>query len=297
MTGAGPTPSEPDREDRENESAGSDGKNESATVEARPKPSAVLGRVPTDAGLRRQLAAAARSRGRTAATADEIDEIEAELAAIEVEPVDLTAARRRVAETTGEIERLKERVAALRGDARARRAVDADADEALNDLEAAAAELSAAQTEAIAAEQALERARAEATRARDERRRRLRLRDRLRNRRREARRELAESMYPEFRRALAVVPAGDPSAAGEGPDAYDGDPITASLAAVRIAALDAPVELRGDAARAVAASERSARSLLRTRDVRMGGTFAASGASGTSNASGSACGSDGADER
>ncbi|VTT86630.1 hypothetical protein DM2_2668 [Halorubrum sp. DM2] len=229
----------------------------------------MIGQVPTDAGLRRQLAAAARSRGQTASVAAEIDGIESELASIEIEPVDLTAARRRVAETTGEIERLKERVAALRGDARARRAVDADADAALDDLETAAAELSAAQTEAIAAEQALERARAEAARARDERRRRLRLRDRLRNRRRAARRELSEAVYPAFRRALAAVPGGDPDAAGSEPDAYDGDPVAASLAAVRVAALDVPVELRGDAARAVEAADRSARSLLRTAEVRV----------------------------
>ncbi|MYL67633.1 DUF7856 family protein [Halorubrum distributum] len=266
MTGAESKPSGSDREEHEDERE--DG---TVAVEERPEPSAVLGRLPTDAGLRRQLAAAARSRGRTASVAAEIAEIEAELAAIEIEPVDLTAARRRVAETTGETERLKERVAALRGDARARRAVDAEADETLGDLEEAAAELSAAQTEAIAAEQALERARAEAARNRDERRRRLRLRDRLRNRRRTARRELAEAIYPAFRRALAVVPGGDPSTAGAEPSGYDGDPIAASLAAVRLAALDGVVELRGDAARAVAASERSARSLLRARDVRLRG--------------------------
>ena len=252
--------------------SGSDAEGERSapqSVEGTQTPSAVIGRVPNNTGLRRQLAAAARSRGRTASVAEAIEAIEAELDAIEVEPVDLTEARRRVAEATGETERLKERVATLRGDARARRAVDAEADETLGELEAAAAELSAAQTEAIAAEQALERARAEAARARDERRRRLRLRDRLRNRRRDARRELSRSVYPAFRRALAAVPRGDPDAAGTGPDAYDGDPTAASLAAVRIAALDAPVELRGDAALAVAASERSARSLLRTADVRV----------------------------
>ncbi|MGM0446640.1 MAG: hypothetical protein ACQERM_00110 [Methanobacteriota archaeon] len=259
MTGARSTSSRSDREEPG-----------SLSVEAPPEPDAVLGRLPTEAGLRRQLAAAARSRGRTASVTEEIEEIEAELAAIEIEPVDLTAARRRVAETTGETERLKERVAALRGDARARRAVNAEADETLDELEAAAAELSAAQTEAIAAEQALERARAEAARNRDERRRRLRLRDRLRNRRRTARRELAASVYPAFRRALGIVPGGDPSAAGAEPSAYDGAPVAASLAAVRIAALDGVVELRGDAARAVEASERSARSLLRTVAVRVG---------------------------
>ena len=120
MTGARSTRSETTRNDGESDDDGS------SPVEERPEPSAVLGRLPTEAGLRRQLAAAARSRGRTASVAAEIDEIEAELAAIQVDPVDLTPARRRVAETTGEIERLKERVAALRGDVRARRAVDAE---------------------------------------------------------------------------------------------------------------------------------------------------------------------------
>ncbi|MEZ3165940.1 hypothetical protein ABNG02_01200 [Halorubrum ejinorense] len=247
-----------------------------------PEPSEVIGRLPTDAGLRRQLAAAARSRGRTASVAAEIVEIEAELADIDVKSVDLTAARRRVAEATGETERLKERVATLRGDARARRAVDADEEAALDELESAAAELSAAQTEAIAAEQALERARAEAARARDERRRRLRLRDRLRNRRRDARRELAASVYPEFREALAVVPGGDPDAAGDDPGAYDGDPIAASLAAVRVAALDGAVELRGEAARAVEASKRNARALLRASPVRVRGESLASVGAGRS---------------
>jgi hypothetical protein len=253
----------------------------SAPSEWPPEPGAVIGALPTDAGVRRQLAAAARSRGRSASVAGEIAELEEKIADIDVNSVDLTAARRRVAEATGETERLKERVATLRGEARARRAADADEGAALDELEAAAAELSAAQTEAIAAEQALERARAEAARARDERRRRLRLRDRLRNRRRDARRELAASMYPAFREALAVVPGGDPGAAGDEPGAYDGGSVAASLAAVRIAALDDAVELRGEAARAVEASEWSARGLLRASPVRVrDGALASAGADG-----------------
>lgn len=270
MTGGVPTPTEPDGTE--------DGR--SNAVAGPPKPREVIGRLPTDAGLRRQLAAAARSRGRTASVATAVAEIEAELTEIDVKPVDLTAARRRVAETAGETERLKERVATLRGEARARRAVDADEEAALGELEAAAAELSAAQTEAIAAEQALERARAEAARARDERRRRLRLRDRLRNRRRDARRELAASVYPAFRNALAVVPGGDPDAAGDGPGAYSGDPVAASLAAVRVATLDGVVELRGEAARAVEVSRRNAGALLRADSVRVRGEAHASGGAG-----------------
>lgn len=214
-----------------------------------PAPATVLSRVPTGTSRRRELAAAARSRGRESSVRDEIGRLRGEIAAIDPETIDLAAARRRVAEASGEEERLKERVAALRGDVRARRAVEAEADEALGDLESAAAELSNAQTERIAAEQALERARGRAAAARDERERRLELEDRLRNRRREARRELAADVYPAFRDALGVVPGSDPSTAGSGPAAYDGPRLAASLAAVRIADLNAPVALGREAAR------------------------------------------------
>lgn len=214
-----------------------------------PVPATVLGRVPTGTSLRQELAAAARSRGHGSSVSDELGRLRDEIAAIEVESVDLAAARRRVAEASGEEEHLKERVAALRGDVRARRAVEAETDETLDDLESAAAELSNAQTERIAAEQALERARERAAAARDERERRLELEDRLRNRRREARRELAADVYPAFRDALGAVPDGDPSSAGSGPSEYDGPRLAASLAAVRIADLDAPVTLGREAAR------------------------------------------------
>jgi len=234
-------------------------------------PEAVLGDVPTGVSLRRELAAAARSRGRSSSVADEIDAIEAKLDAIEVEPVDLAAARRRVAAASGETAQLTERVAALRGDAQARRELGAETDATLDALEAAAAELSAAQTERIAAEEALERATAEARRARDERRRRLRLHDRLRNRRRAARRELASATYPEFRSALDAVPGGSPADAGQEPAAYDGPSASASLAAVRIAALDGPVALAGAAASLVDDVKTAATTLLRVDAVRLQG--------------------------
>ncbi|MFC7185463.1 hypothetical protein [Halorubrum yunnanense] len=230
-----------------------------------PAPATVLGQVPTGTSLRRELAAAARSRGCESSVNDEIGRIRDEIVAIETEPVNLAAARRRVAEATGEEERLKERVAALRGDVRARRAVEAETDEALGDLESAAAELSSAQTERIAAEQALERTRERAARARDERERRLELRDRLRNRRREARRELARETYPAFRDALTAVPGAEPAQAGPDPSEYDGPEIAASLAAVRTADLDTPVTLGVEAARWLA--ERRSRSPERVLDA------------------------------
>ena len=220
-----------------------------ASEPAVPAPARVIGRVPTAASLRRELAAAARTLGRTSSIEDELIEIRDAIAAIEVEPVDLDAARRRVAAASGEEERLKERVAALRGGVQARRDIEAETGEALGDLESAAAELSAAQSERIAAEQALRHARERAARARDERERRLELRDRLRNRRRDARRELAREVYPTFRDALAVVPGVDPADADTEPAAYEGPPLAASLAAVRIAELDRPVALGTEAVR------------------------------------------------
>lgn len=206
---------------------------------------------------------------------DELERLREEIAAIEVESVDLAAARRRVAAASGEEERLKERVAALRGDVRARRSVEAETDEALGDLESAAAELSNAQTERIAAEQALERARERAAAARDERERRLELEDRLRNRRREARRELATETYPAFRDALGAVPDGDPSSAGSNPSEYEGPRLSASLAAVRTADLDAPVTLGREAARWLA--ERASRSPETVLDARVARPDAAPG--------------------
>ncbi|OYR39804.1 hypothetical protein DJ82_08875 [Halorubrum sp. Ib24] len=234
-----------------------------------PAPEAVLDQVPTGTSLRRELAAAARSRGRESSVPDDLGRLREEIAAIGVESVDLTGARQRVAEASGEEERLKERVAALRGDVRARRAVEAETDEALGDLESAAAELSNAQTERIAAEQALERARERAARARDERERRLELEDRLRNRRREARHELAIDVYPAFRAALASVPGVDPPRAGAGPSEYEGPRLAASLAAVRIADLDAAVALGVEAARWLAErGERSPEAVLDETVVR-----------------------------
>jgi hypothetical protein len=209
-----------------------------------PDPEVVLGRVPTGTSLRRELAAAARSRGRTASVADDIAAIRAESTAIEIPEVDLESARRGLADAAGEEGRLAERVAALRGDVRGRRAVGADPAAVLADLEAAAAELSEAQTARIAAEQTLERERERAAAARDERERRLVLRDRLGNRRRDARKELSRAVYDAFREALSAVPGGDPADAGRAPSGYDGPRRAASLAAIRIAEIEGPVVLR-----------------------------------------------------
>ena len=215
-------------------------------------PGDVFDRIPTGAPLRTELAAAARSRGLTSSVRGELEAIRNSIAAIDPESVDLAAPRRRVAETSGREERLKERVATLRGDVRARREVDAETDETLAELESAAAALASAQTERIAAEQALERARERASRARDKRERRLELRDRLENTRRDARRELAGEIYPAFRDALPDVPGGGSARPGSEPSAYEGPAFAATLAAVAVADLTGAVVLGSEAAAWVA---------------------------------------------
>lgn len=200
-----------------------------------------VGSLPCDATLLSALAAAARSRGTRASVADELAARRRELADCSVPDVDLAGARERVAEATGAERRLRERVATLRGELTARRELDADTADPASELSAAAAALSEAETERLAAEQALDRANERAREARAARERRLELQDAVANLEREARRELARSVYPAFREALTAVPDGDPGSAGGKPAEYDGDPTAARLAAVRVAPLDAPV--------------------------------------------------------
>ncbi|WP_430504187.1 hypothetical protein [Haloparvum sp. PAK95] len=210
-----------------------------------------LRRHPVDGPLRSVLAAAARSRGLSASVADAIADRREALREQEVPEVDLDAARKRLAAATGEEERLRERVAALRGELRAHRDLDADVEAVREQLQAATTELSAAETERIAAEQALDRAVDRAREARDARERRLELEDEVANLEREARRELAAEIQPTVRDALGAIPGGDPASAGDAsgslpgddPDSFACDVATVALAAVRVAAIDAPVVL------------------------------------------------------
>ena len=218
-----------------------------------PAPAAVLGRLPTGTTLCTELAAAAYSLGHRSSYATELGSLRAAIETIDPVTVDLTEPRRRLAAATGEETRLAERVAAARGELRARRETGAETDAAREALDTAAAALAAAQTTRIAAEQALERARDRASASRDERERRLRLQDRLENRQRAARRELARAVYPAFRDALATLPTGDPGAAGDGPTDYAGSRLVGSVAAVRVATLDGPVVLEPAVADAIRA--------------------------------------------
>lgn len=200
--------------------------------------------------LRGALAAAARSRGERAPQRDEIETVRSDLSALSVPEADLDEVRRRVAEAGESEERLRERVATLRGRIQA---LDGDASGAArDDLRAAVRELTEAETERIAAEQLRDRLEREARDLRDRRERRLELEDRIANLEREARAHLAGSVYDRFRASVEALP-GD-ATAGDGPGAYDGDAVTAALAVVRTADVASPVVVAvgrlGDAATA-----------------------------------------------
>lgn len=198
-------------------------------------------------GLRARtaLAAAARSRGLDAPQDAAIERVEAELAALDLEPVERAAARKEAAETADETARLRERVAELRGRIQERRDRDADTDDLEPELLEAIRELSEAETEQVAASQRLAGTAETARENRDARERRLRLQDRTANLERAARAHLAETLEAEYAAGVAAVPGSDEGgggAAGEQPaDPFAVDGLTAALAVARVADLSAPV--------------------------------------------------------
>ncbi|QZP36694.1 hypothetical protein [Halobaculum magnesiiphilum] len=230
--------------------------------------------------LWRALAAAARERGLEHPADDErrrlrtaLDESAEEIGAADGDDAAdaasdaLAAARRRAAAAGTDVDRLRERAATLRGrlaearertthdasdDADTSATADADAttvDSLRAEFEAATRALSEAETERVAADQALARAAERSRSVRDARERRLRLRDALANRRREARRDLAREVYPAFANAVAAfhseVDPVDGRAAdaevGDDPGDFDGDAVVAHAAAIRIAERSDPV--------------------------------------------------------
>jgi hypothetical protein len=179
--------------------------------------------------LRPALAAAARSRGHAPPQADALAEVRDLLDDLDAPTIDLRTARRRVAETTDAAEELREEVATVRGRVQALRAADADPTDAEADLTETTRLLSEAETERIAAEQTLARAREQARDDRERRRERLRLEDRAANLRRSARKSLADEVRGAFEAAREKLPV----------DAEP--PVSTALAVARVAALDAPV--------------------------------------------------------
>ena len=192
------------------------------------------------------LAAVGAVRGIETAHDDELAAAQESLRSLSAPVVDteaLQAARRRAAEAGSETERLRERVATLRGQVTALR--EEGDDDAVADAEASLSEatrrLSEASTERVAAAQRLSTLEDRAQRARDGRERRLRLEDRIGNLERAVRSARADAVAPEFRDARHRIGSLiEWSAAGmAGDDAPTG--LRDALAVAAIAPFRAPV--------------------------------------------------------
>ena len=191
---------------------------------------------------RAALAAVGAARGVDTPHDAELDRAKQSLRELSVPTADaaeLRAARRRAAEAGSETERLRERVATLRGRVAARR--DDGDDDAVAAAEASLSEatrqLSEASTERVAATQRLDTLEERAKRARDAREERLRLEDRVENLRRARRAALADTVEPDVRDARARLESriGDPD-----------DDLHDALAIAATAPLRAPVVVDPD---------------------------------------------------
>ncbi|QLH76305.1 hypothetical protein HZS55_02855 [Halosimplex rubrum] len=195
--------------------------------------------------VRTALAAAARSRGGETPQDEALADVREELAELTVpEPPDLDAPRERLAGTDDAVDRIRERVAALRGRIQAGREAGRDVNDLEAELAEATRELSERETERAAAREAVERAERLARESRDARERRRRLEDRKANLERRARAHLVERIREEYERALAAVPGGPDDTEDEDPFAVRG--VTAALAVGRVAAFRAPVVVACD---------------------------------------------------
>lgn len=181
------------------------------------------------------LTAAARSRGWSAPQDEEYSRVRDRIAERSISGVDTAAARKRLAETTDEIERQRERVARLQGQVKAHsKRTDQQQSEPYRALKRAIRELSELETERAAAEQTLERARKRQRQLHDRHDERLALEDRAANLERAARRHLCDRLQDEFEQAIESAP---------GPD---DDPVATAFAIVRLGVVNAPIVLESD---------------------------------------------------
>ncbi len=181
---------------------------------------------------RTALAAAGRSRGFDAPQDADLERVREVLASFDEEP---SVARRPSTAPDVDRDRLRERVAELRGRVRALEARGHDADDERERLRDAARRLSELETERVAAVESrtMDRER------RDRRERRLHLEDRRENLARAARSHLVDELRAEFAAAVdSLAPAVD--------DPFDADPVTAALAVLRVATVRAPVVIAVD---------------------------------------------------
>ncbi|MFC7114065.1 hypothetical protein ACFQH2_02445 [Natronoarchaeum sp. GCM10025703] len=193
--------------------------------------------------LQRVLATVARRQGHREATG-ELASVRKELATLTPASCNLAEKRRQVADAGADESALAERVATLRGELLARKEANEDVSETEAALADAVAELTTVRTERLAAEQALERAQADARTIRDQRERRLRLQDRERNLTRALCRDLADNVYEAFADAVRTVPGT--ATPGNSATDYDGDDVTAALAVLRMLRTATPAVLAVD---------------------------------------------------
>lgn len=186
------------------------------------------------------LAAAARSRGRSAPQDEELATVRSKLEDLSVPSVSTRGKRQRAADDGQEAAHLRERVAELRGRLQAVRDEGGETAAIEERLSEAVRELSEVETQQVAAREQLAAARADAREARDVRERRMRLEDRKANLERAARAHLAEAVEPLYEDAVAAVPRRTPD------DPSDASGVTAALAVARMADLTAPVVLACD---------------------------------------------------
>lgn len=204
-----------------------------------------VGHVGPELSLRTRtaLAAAGRARGLSTRHDPAIERARTELAALDPDSVETAEQRRDAAASGGGVDRLRQRVAMLRGQVTVRREHGLETEGVEQRLRDAVRSLSEAETEATAAAETLERTR-ETTRAvRETLDEQLRLKDEVENARRSARSALVNRLRGAYAEAVAAVP----NAASEPPDdPIDADAVTAGLAVARVARLNAPVVVACD---------------------------------------------------
>jgi len=203
-----------------------------------------VGCVRPEMGLRTRtaLAAAGRARGLSTPVDDELARVREHLANLSTGDVTTEPERRRVAETTTETERLRERVAAARGELSAAEVgageTAGDGDGPRQRLLSAITELSEVETTTAAARERLERKRREVQATRDALDRRLALEDRAGNLERAGRAHLVATLETAYADAVAAVPGVD---AADAADPLAAEPVVAALAVARVASPEAPV--------------------------------------------------------
>lgn len=191
---------------------------------------------------RTALAVAARSRGLSAPQDDRIEALRAERDDVEIPTVPAAPD----APPAKDVTRLRERVAALRGEVQALESAGRDPTEARDRLREAAGRLAELETERAARQQAGERLRA----VRDVRERRLGIEDALANAERDARAHLVADLRGEFETALADlldgVESSDADDRSEPDDPFDAPADATALAVLRVGEVAAPVVLGVD---------------------------------------------------